>query len=278
MPSRKFNVLKALPFWNKGKKNGEEEQGDLFEYAYQEQKRIKKEGTSQAESYSQKEAGRKKKFLFLPLFLLFSMAAGFAGAYVVEKKDSECEIERKAFIYPFRRKRQLSYIQKLEDGRLHLARSEEKKDPHYDPFGNQGPYIDLDKVRRIDLFPPLAKKESSPSRELRTEEKRFLGRYRMQVSQHRGLFYIYRSKRGGLGASVRFTNWGKQRMEFLGSVRVWKNKIYFSRSCRGKRCSEIGSGRILNQKFEGSLSRNRKQILGTYTGGQSGSRWRAIRY
>ena len=159
-----------------------------------------------------------------------------------------------------------------------MARSEEEDDPHYDPFGNEGPYIELDKVRRIDLFAPPKKELKKSSRELRIDEKRFLGRYRMRLSHHRGLFYIYRARKGGLGASVRFTNWGKQRMEFLRSVRVWKNKIYFRRLCKGKRCVEIGAGRALNQKFEGILSPNRKKITGSYTGGQSGSHWQALRY
>ena len=275
MPSSKPHFLKALRFWSRGKTKAEEQQGDLFEYAHEEQKRIKKE-EPKTEGPSQKE-GRKKRYAFLLPFLLF-FAGSFVGGYLLGKEEASCKIERRAFIYPFRRTKKLSYIQKLEKGRLYLARSEKEKDPHYDPFESEGPYIELDKVRRIDLFPPLLKEEKSSNRELRLDEKRFLGRYRIQVSHHRGLFYIYRSKRGGLGASIRFTNWGKQRMEFLRSVRAWKNKIYFKRTCRGKRCVEIGAGRALNQKFEGRLSPKRKKIVGTYTGGQSGSRWNAFRY
>ena len=257
----------------------EEQQGDLFEYAYQEQNRIKREQKREPKTHFQEKSkkSRKKILLLIPFFLLI-FAGSFAGGYLTGKKEFYCEIERRAFIYPFpRANRKLSYVQGLKKGRLYLARSEEEEDPHYDPFGNGEPYIELDKVRRIDLFPP-PKKVKKHSRKLRVDEKRFLGRYRIRVSHHRGLFYIYRSKKGGLGAGVRFTNWGKQRMEFLRSVRVWKNKIYFRRLCRGRRCSEIGAGRALNQKFEGTLSSNRKKIIGAYTGGQSGSRWQASRY
>lgn len=270
-----FSIFKHFRFWAKYRAKPETQQGDLFVYASQERKKIEKKKLRGSKTISQKS--KRKGFLLLSI-LPFLVLASFTGGYLIGEERLRCEIKRKAFIYPFRKRGRSSYIQALQSGRLYLMRAEEEEDPHYDPFDSGGAYIELDQVRRIDLFPPPETLKRASSRKLRVDEKRFLGRYRIRMSQHRGLFYIFPSRKGGLGASVRFTNWGKQRMEFLKSVRVWKNKIYFRRSCRGKRCSEIGAGHVINQKFEGRLSSDRKKITGTYTGDQSHSRWQALRY
>ncbi len=273
---------KFLSFWRKYSSKQE----DLFSYAKKEKRLNKKKNLSsndshmglQSQTSDENKKQRRKPWLWLMgaiLLFIFSFSIG----YVIGKRNEFASVNRDIVIYLLKTKnrRQRAYWKKLQNGRIYLAQNTEI-DPHYDPFSDDDEnYIDLDNVRRIDLIPPK-KEETKKKRKLRADEKRFLGRYRIVVSQHRGLFYVYRTRKGKLGASVRFTNWGKQKMEFLYSVRVWEKKIHFRRICRAKRCFHIGSNRALNQKFVGSISKNRKKIIGSYTGGQSGSRWSANRY
>ena len=291
------NIL-FLPHWLRLlKKSSQEhgEQGDLFEYASREEKMEQEREQKEEESEkrlsansteiltghraSQHKGNSRLSVWMIICFLL--LLCSFTGGYILGKKNVVNKIERRAFIYPYNKIKRLTYIKGLHSGRLYLARgaSQNEEDPHYDPFGNDGPYLELDKVRRIDFFKPEKKeKEKKLNRPLRKDEKRFLGKYRIHVSEHRGLFYIYKSSSGRLGASVRFTNWGTQRMEFLRNVRVWKNMIYFKRYCKGKLCVKIGTTKSINQTFKGKLDKEKKSIIGTYTGSQSGSRWKARRF
>ncbi len=221
----------------------------------------------------------KKRFYFfyLPFLLL-----GLGSAFLIGKtQGSECKIDRKASLWLYQGGKEKGHLHSLSDNQLVLSSttanksSKKKENPETEEEADF--LVPLDNVRRIDLGPPPIQEETY--HQLSANEKRFIGRYRLQVSQHRGLFYIYRSSRSGrLNASLRFTNWGRQKLEFLHGVRVRGNTIFFQRLCRGKNCLRIGASRNLNQKFEGTLYKDRKTISGHYSGGQSGSLWKAKRY
>ncbi len=206
--------------------------------------------------------------LYYGLGLLLAFALGYVAAQLRGNV-----IDRKAVIYSFEGARIPAWWAKLALGKLSFF-----------PEKTQGRQakkqsIDLDLVRRIDLYPP--KKKEEPAKTvyvLSDDEKAFLGRYRLKTNSYRGLLYIYRNRKGRLSASLRFTNWGKQVMEFLRRVRVRGRRISFLRSCSAKSCARIGSGRNLRQEFYGLLSKDRRKITGKYTGGQSGSFWEATRY
>ena len=206
-----------------------------------------------------------KRYLF-PLFLI---AFFFSLGYYFGQKRAIFSINREAIVHTSKSKAKIHMLWKdLANNTLFLENLANQK--------YEKKEVDLRNVRKIILYPPPKPQEEI--RELRKDEKNFLGRYRIQVGLHKGLFYIYKRRTGRIGASVRFTNWGKQEVEFLQNVRVWKNKIYFRRRCKGKRCFEIGSSLPINQKFQGKLFANRKEIVGVYSGGHSGSQWKAKRY
>ncbi|MCE9596474.1 MAG: hypothetical protein K8S54_00760 [Spirochaetia bacterium] len=105
----------------------------------------------------------------------------------------------------------------------------------------------------------------------------FLGTYRIDVSGHKGLLYIYSLPGGYPGATLHFQNWGKHIPEPLGNVAIQGNRIYFVRSCAGRRCSEIGATGPFRQEYNGELSQDGANLVGQYSGGQSGSGWVANR-
>ncbi|HNN59009.1 MAG TPA: hypothetical protein PKK45_09370 [Leptospiraceae bacterium] len=105
----------------------------------------------------------------------------------------------------------------------------------------------------------------------------FLGTYKVDVSGHQGLLYIYSLPSGGPGATIHFQNWGRRVPEPLFAVQTAGNRITFVRACQAQRCQEIGAPGPFRQDYQGTLSDDAKRLEGTYTGGQSASTWRAIR-
>ncbi|MBL8019954.1 MAG: hypothetical protein JNM27_09840 [Leptospirales bacterium] len=105
----------------------------------------------------------------------------------------------------------------------------------------------------------------------------FIGTYRVDVSGHKGLLYIYSLPGGSPGATIHFQNWGKHVPEPLGNVVIQGNRIYFLRSCSGRRCAEIGATAAFRQEYTGELSPDGTLLNGQYSGGQSGSGWVATR-
>ena len=114
-------------------------------------------------------------------------------------------------------------------------------------------------------------------KELTAAEKRFLGTYRANVTDHRARLRIYRHPSKRLAASLQFLDWGNGVEEILYHVQVTNDSIEFKRVCYGKRCREIGSLRAIRQIFFGTISQNSNRIVGRYQGGQNGSDWSAVR-
>jgi len=112
---------------------------------------------------------------------------------------------------------------------------------------------------------------------LPAEAARYLGRYGAEISGHKAFLYIYAMKSGGLGGSIRFTEWGKREMEYLKAVRISNNRLSFIRSCKGAECVRIGSPSTIYQAYSGELNPAGDTIEGQYTGGQSSSNWKASR-
>ncbi|MEI1279437.1 hypothetical protein V6Z05_14000 [Leptospira venezuelensis] len=110
---------------------------------------------------------------------------------------------------------------------------------------------------------------------LSDSEKSFVGTYKIQIGIHKGVLSIFPRKTGGIGATLRFTNWGKGSNEILTGIRVTGKSIRFVRSCAGARCSEIGSNVPFTQTYTGDL--DGKKIQGAYQGTNSSGRWLAER-
>ncbi len=206
---------------------------------------------------------------------LFCFLSAYAGGILLQENDSFCKIDREAIVYRFGQSTKKGRIQGISNGKVKLVYSKEKQ-----LFAGNSFDIHLNDIRRIDLK-PLEKEKKDKSQNvhnLSLARRKFLGRYRLKVSMHRGLFYVYHRKNGKLGASLRFTNWGNQVMEFLYAVQVQGNQIKFRRFCKGRRCREIGTNRLMRQDFKGTISKNLRKITGTYTGNQSSGKWTAQRY
>ena len=184
-----------------------------------------------------------------------------------------CTIQRDAVIYPFNGRKKQVYLQQLSEGDLELYTNRASANAPFWEFQDSNK-VSLNDIRRIDLKPIPKEEEYN---KLTVYEKRFLGRYNLKVSHHKGILTLYRRRNGRLGGMLQFTNWGNRRPEHLYAMRVNGGKIRFRRSCSGRSCARIGATQAINQKFMGKLSSNRRAITGSYSGGYSGSRWSAIR-
>nr|WP_210410882.1 hypothetical protein [Leptospira sarikeiensis] len=134
--------------------------------------------------------------------------------------------------------------------------------------------LPLETVEKIEFLEDA--QSLSPNQvPLSDTEKPFVGTYKLQVGVHKGILSIFPRKTGGIGATLRFTNWGKGSNEILLGVKVTGKTIKFVRSCSGARCSEIGSNVPFNQTYTGDL--DGKKISGVYQGTNSSGRWIAER-
>jgi hypothetical protein len=106
----------------------------------------------------------------------------------------------------------------------------------------------------------------------------FVGRYALDVGGHRGYLIVYASPNGAPAATLQFTNWGKRVPEPLWSVYVSGRAITFTRACAGARCAEIGASAPFRQTYTGEMLPGDREIRGTYSGGQSASSWKAVRF
>ncbi|EPG65879.1 LIC20036 family protein [Leptospira wolffii] len=134
--------------------------------------------------------------------------------------------------------------------------------------------IPLETVEKIEFIED-AQSLGTSEVPLSDAEKAFVGTYKLQVGVHKGALSIFPRKTGGIGATMRFTNWGRGSNEILTGVRVSGKSIRFIRSCSGSRCSEIGSNTPFTQTYTGDL--DGKKILGAYQGTNSSGRWTAER-
>ena len=265
--------------WLQRKILSTKEQEDLFEYVLsQKEKTLHGETSHKQKSHTEEKESKKRSLFLLWRWVAVGLCcflSAYVGSIVLQKNDSFCKIGREAIVYRFGQSTKKGRIQGISNGKVKLVQSKEKQ-----LFAGNSFYIHLDDIRRIDLKPLEKEKKdkSQNDRNLSLARRKFLGRYRLRVSMHRGLFYIYRRKNGKLGASLRFTNWGNQVMEFLYAVRVQGSQIQFRRSCKGRRCREIGTNRIMRQDFKGTISKDLRTIQGAYTGNQSSGKWTAKRY
>lgn len=106
----------------------------------------------------------------------------------------------------------------------------------------------------------------------------FVGRYALDVGGHKGYLIVYVAPGGAPAATLQFTNWGKRVPEPLFGVYVSGRVITFTRTCAGPRCAEIGASAPFRQVYTGEMMAGDAEIRGTYTGGQSASSWKAVRY
>ncbi|TGK01959.1 hypothetical protein EHQ53_14570 [Leptospira langatensis] len=134
--------------------------------------------------------------------------------------------------------------------------------------------IPLETVEKIEFLED-AQSLNSNQVSLSDQEKSFVGTYKLQVGIHKGVLSIFPRKTGGIGASLRFTNWGKGTNEYLTGIKVTGKSIRFVRSCSGAKCSEIGSSTPFTQTYTGDL--DGKKIQGAYQGSNSSGRWIAER-
>ncbi|PJZ70728.1 hypothetical protein CH373_07335 [Leptospira perolatii] len=131
--------------------------------------------------------------------------------------------------------------------------------------------ISLSSVEKIEFLPD----ETSTEVQLSDQEKAFVGTYKLQVGSHKGILILFPRKSGGIGGTIRFTNWGKGANEILSGLRISGKQIRFIRSCSGQRCAEIGSTVPFQQTYSGELES--RKIQGAYQGTNSSGRWIAER-
>ncbi len=270
------------------------EQLDLFEDLYPPERAAQSVCTEREREPSGEDQslnGRRWRpllWLSLPLLALLS----FWGGYRSDPLENVCQIGKRATLYRQDGSHANVHLdalsaKKLQFSALSQGSREQKQAAHAVSQPTfQVKEISLDQVRRIDLLPKepvkklTEKKKSRPnnsSHKLNLAERRFLGRYRVNVTDHKAILHVYKTRRGRIGALLKFLNWGNRRNEYLYGVRVKGRYIYFKRTCNGKRCAEIGANRPIRQSFKGIMSPDNRRISGIYKGGQNGSRWSAVR-
>lgn len=232
---------------------------------------LRKTNTKQSELFSKEQLSssskekKKRRFIFGAFFV-----GTFGLGYFLGGLNGAGIIKRDGVIYHFKGRTKRVYLQQLNDGNLEVYASRAQASAPFWEFEDSDK-IALDGVRRIDLKAP--EKEEESYHEITPAEKRFLGRYNVQVSRHKGILTLYRRSNGKVGGVVRFTNWGRRRAEHLYGISINGRKIRFRRFCRGRSCARIGATQAINQKFTGKLSSDRRSITGTYSGGFSGTLW-----
>lgn len=243
---------------------------DLFEFA---RMKIENERSESISTFREEEERKRKNLLLLLLILLLLLPIAFIGGYIFSDFKS-CSIERKGIIHTDDGAQVSVLIRKLHNFTI-VAGSEDQNGPEQK--------FDLQKVTRIDFLKEEIEPEDVPvdqetsDRELTADEKRFLGRYLADISGHRATMFVYATKKGYVGISLKFHNWGRGEIEYMRRVRVRGNNISFLRSCSGSECARIGSPAPIRQNYEGSISEDLIKIEGSYGGGQNASRWSAIR-
>ncbi|EQA35970.1 hypothetical protein LEP1GSC047_0583 [Leptospira inadai serovar Lyme str. 10] len=134
--------------------------------------------------------------------------------------------------------------------------------------------IPLETIEKIEFLED-ARSLQAGQVPLSDAEKNFIGTYKLQVGMHKGVLVLFPRKTGGIGGTMRFSNWGKGVNESLGQIKVIGKSIRYTRSCTGARCSEIGSNVPFSQTYTGELEG--KKIQGAYQGTNSSGRWTAER-
>ena len=223
-----------------------------------------------------------KKKRLIPVFipLIGGAVIGIAIACFLCGNHSEATISKEGEVIRKDGTRVTGVIETMGDGRLQLK----PNDPDEPVI-----QLDLNQVERI-VFVEKEDKNGDESdlekagneskatiRELTMDEKRFLGKYRIQVSGHTGDLILYKTRTGYLGGAIRFQTWGNRQLEYLKGIYVRKNRIYFIRSCAGAECGRIGAGSPFRQVYTGDMSLDGRKIEGNYKGGQNASRWDAVR-
>lgn len=136
-------------------------------------------------------------------------------------------------------------------------------------------YVSLNDVVQIELVFDI--EEDDDEEETGTVPKKYLGKYKINLSGHEG-YLIIRQKRGKLYATCRFPRWAKGALETLKRVRVRKNRIYFTRSVRtAKELRRIGANNYFVQKFKGEYIENGTMIVGKFTNRGAEQSWEAYK-
>lgn len=247
----------------------EKDQGpDLFEYA---RLKIEEEKSEDLQELKEEEERKRRNLILILLILLLFLPIAFLGGYILADTSTSCEIERHAIIHTLDGKKEKTLIQKLSD--LTIITNPETDN-------NTEKRFDLASISRIDfLDEPIENdtEEDENIRELTADEKKFLGRYVANISGHKATMYVYATKKGYIGISLKFHTWGRGVSEYMRQVRVNGDTISFRRSCKGVECARIGSPSPIRQFYEGTISDDLIKIEGRYEGGQNASRWSAIR-
>ena len=244
---------------------------DLFDYAKKYKKNV---GTA---VYGKRKL--KKRWMKKALFILFVLWLLFffyflLGEFVNINLLRGAKVNRPVSVYTKQGVLD-GYLQRIDSKKVELLidiKAAGLKNAKEGKEGNILREIDIENVKKIEFIKEIKKIYS-----MNDDERKFLGTYRADVSDHKAILIFYRKRRGHLGASIRFLSWGRGKVEYLKNVRVERNSIYFLRSCRAKLCRHIGATTNISQRFRGEISADGIKIEGYYKGGESDTRWEATR-
>lgn len=260
-----------------GNRPKQEDQGpDLFEYA---RRQSASADGNRGPAASVPEAGdedrdeeraknRKRSRLLALLLLLMLLLPLMFYLGTLFGREEGCRVGRSGIVYGPGEAQQKARLDHISDGRLFFS---------LEGAGEPGD-LALADISRIDFLPDPGKAKEPEMEHQPTEaERRFLGSYRVNISGHQGDLWIYTTKTGYTGATLRFATWGRRAPEYLKGVRIEGNRIQFVRSCSGAECARIGSPAPFRQIYSGEMDMDGRLIEGNYTGGQNASGWKAYR-
>jgi hypothetical protein len=92
----------------------------------------------------------------------------------------------------------------------------------------------------------------------------FLGMYKVTVTGHAGFLFL-REDKGNLYGAIRFPRWGRGVNEYIRSVQIKNNQLFFTRSATTiEELKRIGGNTFFVQRYMGTYYDNGKSIRGFY--------------
>ncbi len=262
----------------KGSTEPEEEYGpDLFEYArLQARERDRTYDDSLSRPKKEPEQEGKNRSLWI-LLLLLLLPLFFLLGFMSGNSLSRCSVERYGILHSKDGNRQRAYLEEVGEGKMRYIPLQGEEVLSGKEEAPPSESVEVAQLVRIDFLPDPVPEEEEPPVEVPPEVRRFLGKYSINVSGHRGYLILYVTKKGYPAGTLRFTTWGRGAPEILKWVRIRGNHISFVRSCTGAECARIGATTPIRQVFNGELKEDGRLIEGTYSGGSNASGWEAKR-
>ena len=130
--------------------------------------------------------------------------------------------------------------------------------------------LNLNTVKRIYFL-----HDNEEAEEVGTVPSKYLGKYKIKATGHGGILRLW-ARGNRVYGTVQFPNWAKGKREYLKKVRIYKNKIQFTRSATSvKELRRIGAGSYFIQNFKGTYYKDGKKIKGKFSNKGGKSSWEA---